>query len=353
MKRLAFWLIPALLVYLATGLYVVVGNEKAVICRMGRVVKTAAGQVVLKPSGLHWDLPWPWSSIDRLKPGESQVIRLPALVDSPADSDRSTASDRTGDLLDQLLSRGNAGTRGQFLTGDRNIVEVEVAIQYRVSESAVEDYLYRHQHRERHLAGLVESVLAETIAASGVDYVHPLGLSELQQSLLQRTARLAEQQRLGITIESISIESVSPPARVKADFLDVADARNDREKFINAARSYASQKHESSRAAARQAMDAAWGEAEETLQQARAAARTFDTMMAQLQQDSRIPRDMTRQLVLERLYLESLASILANVSGQVVLDSGQTIDLTILRANGDRSRQDDNDLQDDSIDEQR
>ena len=54
MKRLFLAVALLFLAYLATGFYIVRGNEKAVVRRFGRVLRNAGGSVALQGSGLHW-----------------------------------------------------------------------------------------------------------------------------------------------------------------------------------------------------------------------------------------------------------------------------------------------------------
>jgi membrane protease subunit HflK len=220
------------------------------------------------------------------------------------------------------------------MTGDKNILNLHINVNYRVSELHCRDYLYASVSPERRLKRLVESTAANLISQSGVDFVHPLGLGELREMLTSRTRRLAEEQRLGIEVEEVAINSVYPPVLVKADFLDVQNARADREKFINAARAYAVSRLESARSESKQQLDNAQIYRQRTVEAARGSAESFNKLVAQLRSEEKAGVHSygdARQMAMQRLYVDAMRDILRKVAGKVVLDSGKEVDLTIFR----------------------
>jgi hypothetical protein len=122
---------------------------------------------------------------------------------------------------------------------------------------------------------------------------------------------------------------------VKADFLDVANARADREQSIQSALSDAEQERHSARALARQIRDDASGQAQRTVQSAKGKAARFLEIIASFQDPEspgRAPKALARRLVLEQQYYQALSEILEKIQGQVFLDTGQPVDLTIWRS---------------------
>lgn len=146
--------------------------------------------------------------------------------------------------------------------------------------------------------------------------------------------RLVREQRLGLTIDDVTIANVSPPLRVKAEFIDVMNARADKETAINQARAYSEQREADARAGARRTTDSAEVFRRQSIEASRAAAESFSKLIVQLrseEQSGRRPYAQARQLAMRRKYLDTLEEVLRKVAAKVVLDSGQAIDLTILR----------------------
>ncbi len=133
-------------------------------------------------------------------------------------------------------------------------------------------------------------------------------------------------------IDDVSFEEISPPVQVKADFLDVANARAEREQYIQMALSSADQRHRSAEAEAREIRNAAESEARETLEAANGSAARFLQIIREFHDpdspDSKT-RSAARRLALERYYYQTVAEILERVKGKVFLDTGEPVDLTI------------------------
>lgn len=304
--------------YLASGVYVVRGNEKAVVRRFGRVVQNVGGNVVLRGSGLHYDLPWPLASIDRVNLNEVRSLTI-----GTTDIDESS-----GNLGDFLRSTA-AVDRSQFLTGDKNILNLQITVQYRISAENPDDFLFHSESPVDHLRLLAETATADLVARSGVDFVHPLGLVELRQMLTARMRELAVKYRLGIEVDDATISAVYPPPQVKQAFLDVSNARAFRDQSINDARAYAQQLQTKAGVEAWQIRNDAEIAYRQAIEQARGKSDRFRTIVARFEQHEN--PQAVRQLTMQRMYLETMEDILRKVKGKVYLDSGQTIDLTIFR----------------------
>lgn len=323
MKRCG--LLAALLLgaYLLSGFYIVAGNEKAVVRRFGRVVRTSAGNVDLRGSGWHYDLPWPLSQVDRVNFNEVRTLtvgRADAVALEP---------DAAG-FLQSMAPRYES----QFLTGDKNILNVEVIAQYRISAAAPDAFLFRSESPEARLKLIVESVTTDLIARSGVDFVHPLGLGELREMLTARVREQAERQQLGLEVDEVAINAVYPPVQVKAYFLDVSNARADKEKYIQAALAYEWERQETARAEAQQTLDEANIFRRQRIEQARGEADSFLRVISEFQHEASRGGQtyaQARQMALRRAYVETMQDVLRRVAGKVFLDSGKPVDLTIFR----------------------
>jgi membrane protease subunit HflK len=321
MKRLATIATVLLVPYLLTGFFVVRGDETAVVRRFGAAVRTANGELRLWPSGWHCDLPWPFAVVDRLQLNAVRTVSIGNL--------ESDELPQTG-----FLKSVDPARQAQFLSGDKNILNVQINVSYRVSESAVDEFLFGAVSSEQRLRSLAASALADAMLQSGVDFAHTLGRHELRGLISSRLRALVQEQRLGLTIDDVTIANVSPPLRVKVEFIDVMNARADKETAINQARAYAEQREADARATARRTIDAAEVFRHQLVETAKAESESFTRLVTQLRAEEQSGRRTyadARQLALHRKYLDTLQDVLKKVAAKVVLDSGQAIDLTILR----------------------
>ncbi len=316
-----FVLLTLLLAYLATGFYVVSGNQVAAVRRFGRALRNDDGSLALKPSGLFYDLPWPFSQIDRINLHETRTLAVAA---------NEVVSPQSSSLLADLDSE----LQSQFLTGDRNILHVTIRVDYRVSESQVSEFLYGSESAERRLQSFAESILAELVLQSGVDFVHTFGRTQLREQLILRLRDAAREGLLGVEIDDVAIDDVAPPIRVKADFLDVLNARADRETYIHKARAYAQTRQSEAQADASKLADEASIDRDEQLADARSQADRFENIIARFERDEQLGvqrKDASRKMAMQRLYVETARDVFRRVAGKVFLDSGKEVDLTIFR----------------------
>ncbi len=308
-------------VYLASGLFVVRGNQRAVVRRFGRLVTTADGVPRLVGSGLHYDAPWPMTQRTYVNVNEVRTLKVGLTDELPEGSDT------------EFLRAVHPDRLAQFLTGDKNVLNLQLTVQYRVSEQNIADFCFRSVSPEKQLAGIVEAVAADLVLCSGVDYVHPLGLAELRALLTRRTQALAEKQRLGIVIEDAGITAVSPPIQVKAEFLDVSNARADRVTYLNAARSYSDEHLSYATAEAQAVRNEALIYRQRTVETARSQAESFNRLLAQLKaDDSEGSADLGRAMLMGRMYLETMQSILSRAQSKVIVTGEEPVDMTIYRS---------------------
>jgi membrane protease subunit HflK len=305
--RIAF--VGLLIGYLLTGFFTVPANEVAVVRRFGRATWPA------RSSGLQYDLPWPFTKVDRVNLNAIRTLTV------------GEATDTANAFLSPATSQPTT-----FLTGDRNLLQLQVAVQYRVSEEFLAQWLYDSDTPEQRLRSLVETMIADLVSRSGVDFVHTQGLAELNNRLLTAVRSAARAQRLGCDVEQVTIDRAEPPPRVKAEFLDVSNARADMARSINEARGYAEQKLAESQADARQIVDNAERERGTRVSSAKGSADRFVKLADQIQLDATSRNGNyteSRDLTLRRLYIETVREILSRVKSKIVLDGPQPANVVL------------------------
>lgn len=297
--------------YFASGMFVVRGNEQALVRRFGRA------QRPLSTSGLHFDLPWPFAQIDRVNVNQVQTLAVGVV---PFDT-----RDGAGFLREVTLDR-----QGEFLTGDKNILNLAVSVQYRVGDPYA--WLCRDSAPEAGLKLLAESLVADAISRSGVDYVHPLGLNELRVWLTNAVREAARHQPWGVIVEDVTISGAFPPVEVKAAFLDVTNARAEKDRQISQEQARAEKQVSAARDAARQKIDRAESARLARVEGAKGSADRFSTLVAEFERDARStgvsPATVRRRAML-RAFATAIEQWLPRLAGKVVVDPGDDIDLTI------------------------
>ncbi len=315
MKSLIVFAI-AFAIYLSTGLYTVPANEKGVVRRFGRVITP------VRSSGLHIELPWPLARVDRVNFNEVRTLSLGEIEADP-----------------NFLIPMTAARPSTFLTGDKNLLLLKINVQYRVSEEHVVDWLYGSMSPIQRLQLLVETTTTDIVSRCGVDFVHTQGLAELNNRLLRDVRQQAAKLRLGCDVEQVTVDRAEPPARAKAEFLDVSNARADMARSIHEARGYAEQKLAESQADARKVTDDAEQIRHARTSAAAGSADRFRLLTAQIQRDAesgnRTYAD-SKQLVMNRLTLETLQEVFNVAKMKIVLDAEHPVDLTFPPSRGEK-----------------
>jgi membrane protease subunit HflK len=182
---------------LLTGLKPIKPGQRAVVRRFGQVVATPE-------PGLWIGLPWGVERIDLIS---VQVCRVAVGYDKDAQEPEDTTP------------------RGQYLTGDHNLVNVQAKIDYAVDESNLVDFVEQQDRVEGVVTRAAEAVLAEWIASRKVDEILIRGQADLPLYLVQHAQERIEDYHLGIRIHHANVSHLLPPIQVKADFDEVTRAQ--------------------------------------------------------------------------------------------------------------------------------
>ncbi len=320
MKRLFGWVAGVAAIYIASGLYVVRGNEQALVKRFGKA------EAALVAGGLHCDLPWPFVRIERVNVNELRTITVGIAA---------TESFNGAGFLREI----NLDRQGEFLTGDKNILNVQAIVHYAIADPR--RYFFDCRSPDTGLRLLAESLVTEKIAQCGVDYVHPLGLNELQMLLTRAVREAAERQPWGIAVDRVTIAG-APPVEVKAAFVDVSNARAEKDRMISQDESRREKLLAASEAKAQQILDRAEAERLARVESARGSADRFLRVVAQFQNEAESGGQSAaevRRATMRRLLAAALEELLPRLADKVVMDPNKPADLTIFPPRGEPPRE--------------
>ncbi|MES1926771.1 protease modulator HflK [Salinisphaera sp. T31B1] len=307
----------ALVVWLATGMYVVQPGEKGVVLRFGQYSATQG-------PGWHWHLPYP---IDRVYKVDTQQVR-------------------------------RVGNRAVMLTKDENIVEVEVAVQYRISDA--NKYLFQLREPDQTVEQVLRSAVREVVGTSRMNQVIQEGVQvdELEDRALQNVdlkensgqpkeqnalqdvddslvSKIKQQQanypeitdrsrallpenvrkivqttlsgyNAGVNIVAVNVQYSQPPEQVQSAFEEAIKAREEEERKKNIARAYARDIVARAQGEKARIMLDARGYREQKIARAKGDASRFSELLTQYEKAPEVTR--------ERLYLEGMSDVLSNAN---------------------------------------
>ncbi|MEH6499927.1 MAG: FtsH protease activity modulator HflK [Pseudoalteromonas distincta] len=194
--------------------------------------------------------------------------------------------------------------QGQMLTEDENIVEVPVAIQYRISN--LENFVLRVEDPETSLRHATESALRHVVGSTSMHQVLTEGREQMGVETTERLQRYLDTYNTGITVVQVNIESAQAPAEVQDAFDDVIRAREDEVRERNQAESYANGVIPEARGRAQRLLEEANGYRDEVIARADGEAQRFNQLYVQYQASPEVMR--------ERMYIETLQEVMTNTS---------------------------------------
>jgi membrane protease subunit HflK len=285
-QRMHWWVAIMALLYAVSGITVVKPDEVAVILRWGRLVGDTPALQQHGP-GLLFAFPRPVDRVVRVPVKHVWEVQVKTLA-SVYEWNRSETIDPVSE--------------GYALTGDDNIVHVEMAARYRVRDPA--EWAFYGPKAERVLRVEVTAAMVRSLGEMGVDQV----LSEGRKSLIATATRRAQAgldaARSGLELSSLELTRLAPPLALAEDFDAVQSA------FIGAETS-----KKQAQAFAQWAIPKAQAEADASVQSARATAAAD---LARARGDAAAFLDLDREyranpgVVRERLYRDAVEKAIAD-----------------------------------------
>ena len=292
-------------IYFLSGIYIVKSGEAAVVTRFGKVVSPKVSE------GLHYRLPWPVDKETIVN--VSEVRRESVGLPSP-EPEHPKHMEQPGKL--------------QVLSGDTNIIDYEVIVQYQVRDPA--DYLFNIDYAAyQTVRDAVRAAVTKISAETAVDNI----LTSERQSVLNRlqkeTQTLLDSYNSGLAIVSVNFQKAYPPDEVADAFRDVSSAREDKSKTMNEAEGYKNSIIPEARGQAQKLITEASSSAQAQINEASGSAVAFTGILAEYKTNSSIYGEQVTRF---RLYLERMEKIFPRVIAYIV-KPGERINLKLLEGN--------------------
>lgn len=269
------------LVWGFAGIFIVDQSEEAVILRFGRLHGTVG-------PGPHW---------------------APYFIDDVIRVNIQTIREETIGFRSQVGTKSTVPSEALMLTKDENIVDVQFSVQFRISDPG--KYLFNVADPVLTLREVIESAVREIVGHSDMDFVITKGRDLVAADVQTLAQEILNNYGTGLLITSVNMQDAQPPAQVQGAFLDAIKAREDQQRIINEARAYANNIVPKARGEAEAILERAKGYSQRVVAQAEGETARFLKVLGAY----RKAPDITR----ERLYIESMESVLSN-SSKVLVD---------------------------------
>jgi membrane protease subunit HflK len=275
-----------LLLWAASGIYIVGPGEQGMVLQFGRVIKTSG-------PGLNYRIPWPIQ--------EARIVNVEAIQ-------RLAVGFRSSDRQPGTVH--SVPVESLMLTGDENIVDAQLIVQYRIEDPM--RFLFHLRDPVQSLRAATEVALRSRVGNMTIDDILTVGRATAQDETREFLQQLMNDYESGVLITDVKLQTVDAPEQVKDAFHEVVRAREDRERMINQARGYDEDLIPKARGEAQEVLRAAEAYAQERVLKARGDTARFTAVLAEYRKAPAVTR--------ERLHLETVEKILVQ-SENIVLDS--------------------------------
>ncbi|TXF11073.1 FtsH protease activity modulator HflK [Pelomicrobium methylotrophicum] len=269
-----------LLVWLASGFYIVDASQRGVVLRFGKYVETTL-------PGPRWHLPYPIETVEIVNLSQVRTVEV------------GYRNDVRSKVLKEAL----------MLTDDENIVDIQFAVQYILKNP--EDYLFNNRGPEEAVRQVAETAFREVVGKSKMDFVLYEGREEVAARAHKLMQDILDRYGTGIQISKVNLQNAQPPEQVQDAFDDAVKAGQDRERLINEGYAYANDVIPKARGTAARLLEEAEAYRAQVIARAEGDANRF----RQLQSEYAKAPGVTR----ERLYLDTMQQVLSSTS-KVLID---------------------------------
>ena len=272
----------ALIFWLFTGVYTVGPDEVGVVQRFGKYIRVVQ-------SGLNYHMPFPIETVKTPKVTEVKRIEI---------GFRTIGKNQYRTVERESL----------MLTGDENIVDAELIVQYKIKEPI--NYLFNFIGPELTMREASEASLRTVVGRHNIDEALTSGKLMIQEETKELLQSILDKYETGVQVVAVQLQDVSPPKQVIDSFKDVASAKEDKNRMINEAEGYRNNVIPKARGEAQAMIREAEGFREARISRAEGDVAKFKAILKEYSK----AKDVTRK----RLYLEAMEEILPGLEKYIV-----------------------------------
>src|SRR5512143_2434162 len=271
------------LVWVASGFYIVDTGQRGVVLRFGKYVETTE-------PGPRWHLPWPIESREIVNIDQVRTVEI---------GYRNNVKSKV--LRESLM-----------LTDDENIIDLQFAVQYILKDP--EEYLFVNRAPEDTVLQVAETAMREIVGKNKMDFVLYEGRAEIATRAKVLMQQILDRYKTGISISQVTLQNIQPPEQVQAAFDDAVKAGQDRDRVKNEAEAYANDVVPRARGLASRLKEEADGYKQSVIANAEGEASRFTQILAEYQKAPQVTR--------QRMYLDTMQTVMNNTSKVVVDQKG-------------------------------
>lgn len=215
-----------------------------------------------------------------------------------------------------------------MLTKDENIVDIQFAVQYKVSNA--KDYVFNVRDPDTTLRQVTETAMREIVGKNNMDFVIKDGRVQVANGTKDLMRDILESYKTGLVVTNVNMQNAQPPEQVQHAFSDAVKAREDKERLVNEAEAYSNDILPRARGKAARMEQEAAAYRDQIIAKANGETERFLKVLTQYKKAPIVTR--------ERLYLDAMESVLSSTN-KVMVDVKKGNNLMYLPLDRLQSRQ--------------
>lgn len=294
----ALILAAVFMLWMASGIYRVNSDEMGIVLRFGEFKRTAT-------PGLNYHLPSPIETVTVLavtSVNKVEIGRRSGNAENP--------SVRRVKMLSDASDGSSANHEGLMLTGDRNIVDIDFEVQWKIDAGNPEKYLFNMRNPEANVKVVAESAMREVIGRTKLDDVLTGAQSQIAEDTKSLMQQMFDEYDAGIEIIAVNLSRPDVPQPVIDEFQDVKRAEQDKQTAESVAEGYRNE-----------IIPRAKGDAAKMLQDAEAyKAKVTADAAGNASRFKQIYAEYTgaKEVTKRRMYLETMEEVLKGMPKVIV-----------------------------------
>ncbi|MGB7650569.1 MAG: FtsH protease activity modulator HflK [Gallionella sp.] len=271
--------IIAVLIWLATGFYIVDASQRGVVLRFGKQVETTE-------AGPRWHLPYPIETVEMVNLSQVRTMEI---------GYRDNVKNK---MLKESL----------MLTDDENIIDIQFAVQYILRDPG--EYLFNNRNPDEGVRQAAETAIREVVGKSTMDKVLYEEREKVAVDVTKLIQEILDRYKSGIVVKQITMQGTQPPEQVQAAFEDAVKAGQDRERQKSEGDAYAKDVVPRAKGMAARLKEESEGYKQSVIANAEGDASRFKQILVEYEKSPAVTR--------ERMYIDMMSQVMGNISKVMV-----------------------------------
>lgn len=280
----------SLILFAASGFFIVGPAEKAVVTRFGKINRIAG-------PGPNWAFP---------------LAEHYNIVD--------------------IQKIGAYNYSAEMLTSDESYADVDVTVFYRIENPV--DFLYNVVDPVNSLGQATASALRQVVGNTPLEQILTDGRAKARDQIQTQIESVVDFYKLGLEVTDTKLQDAKPPQAVKAAFDDVIQAREDYDRFILDAEGYSNSVIPKADGERMRILNRAKGEYEQVVMDASAQVAGFEAIIPEYNKHPDIIRNQIFVSTMKDIYGKARKVFLSNDGSVNLLPLGEIINQNIEGSHG-------------------